>query len=150
MTKKSLASFIGAVALMIFSTLAAADTKTDAQAIEHSMRAQFDKPDAPLKVSPITVNGVYAVAGWTQGNKGGRALLKNEHGKWSIQVCSGDGLTKASTLEMTGMDKNAANKLAKAVAIAEKDLPQATLKLFASFEGMVNVQEGNHGHGHPH
>jgi hypothetical protein len=150
MTKNSLVSFIGAVALMIFSTLAAADPKTDAQAIEYSMKAQFDKPNAPLKVFPITVNGVYAVAGWMQGNKGGRALLKNEHGKWSIQVCSGDGLTKASTLEMTGMDKNAANKLAKAVAIAEKDLPPATLKLFASFEGMVNVQEGNHGHGHPH
>ena len=106
----------------------------------------FRSPNAPLKVMPVSVIENYAVTGWTQGNKGGRALLKKEHGKWSIQVCSGDGLTKVSTLEMTGMDRNAAIKLAKAVVAAEKDLPRATLNLFASFEGIVKVnsatQEG--------
>ena len=118
----------------------------DVQAVQYVLKKQFDKPNAPLKVMPVSVIENYAVTGWTQGNKGGRALLKKEHGKWSIQVCSGDGLTKASTLEMTGMDRNAAIKLAKAVVAAEKDLPRATLNLFASFEGIVKVnsatQEG--------
>ena len=116
----------------------------DVQAVQYVLKKQFDKPNAPLKVMPVSVIENYAVTGWTQGNKGGRALLKKEHGKWSIQVCSGDGLTKVSTLEMTGMDKNAANKLAKGVAIAEKDLSQATLKLFASFEGVVNVNNATY------
>ena len=118
----------------------------DVQAVQYVLKKQFDKPNAPLKVMPVSVIENYAVTGCTQGNKGGRALLKKEHGKWSIQVCSGDGLTKASTLEMTGMNRNAAINLAKAVVAAEKDLPRATLNLFASFEGIVKVnsatQEG--------
>jgi hypothetical protein len=39
---------------------------TDAQSIEHVMKALFEKPDAPLKVSPISIEGDYAVAGWIQ------------------------------------------------------------------------------------
>ncbi len=35
----------------------------DAQAIEHSMKKLFDKPDAPLAVAPVSIEGDYAVAG---------------------------------------------------------------------------------------
>jgi hypothetical protein len=45
-------------------TPAAAHAMTDAQAIEHNMKKLFDKPDAPLAVAPVTIEGDYAMAGW--------------------------------------------------------------------------------------
>ena len=44
---------------------------TDEQSIEHAMKALFDKPEAPLKVAPVSVEGAYAVAGWIQYDRGG-------------------------------------------------------------------------------
>lgn len=126
---------------------------TDKQSIEHAMKALFDKPGAPLKVAPVSVEGAYAVAGWIQNDRGGRALLKKESGKWSIQVCGGDGLKQVSTLTMTGMDQASATKLAQKVAAAEKQMSSDQIKKFAMFEGVVKVDGGAHdphtaNHGH--
>ena len=124
---------------------------TDAQSIEHAMKALFDKPEAPLVVAPVTVEGDYAVAGWIQHGRGGRALLKKENGKWSIQVCGGDGLKQASALTMTGMDRALADKLARKVAAAEKNLSADQLKKFAMFEGVMRVDGSAHApHGTAH
>jgi copper(I)-binding protein len=112
---------------------------TDAQQIAAVMKKQFDRPDAPLVVEPVTVVDNYAVAGWTQGKQGGRALLQKTKGVWVISVCAGDGLTQAKVLETTGMSASAAAALAKAVVAAESKLGQDKLKLFASFQGMVKV-----------
>ena len=38
---------------------AAAHAMTDAQAIEHNMKKLFDKPDAPLAVAPVIIEGDY-------------------------------------------------------------------------------------------
>ena len=126
---------------------------TDERSIEHAMKALFDKPDAPLKVAPVSVEGGYAVAGWIQSDRGGRALLKKENGKWSIQVCGGDGLKQASSLTMTGMDQASANKLAQKIAAAEKKMPSEQVKKLALFEGIVKVDGSAHdphtvNHGH--
>src|SRR5690606_8167080 len=48
----------------------------DSGQIVHIMKAQFDRPEAPLGVDAIVVDGGWAVAGWAQDGKGGRALLK--------------------------------------------------------------------------
>jgi hypothetical protein len=126
-------------------------TKTDTQSIEHAMKALFDKPEAPLVVAPVSVEGDYAVAGWIQQGRGGRALLKKENGKWSIQVCGGDGLKQASALTMTGMDRALADKLARKVAAAEKNLSADQLKKFAMFEGVMRVDGSAHApHGTAH
>lgn len=117
---------------------------TDAQAIEHVMKALFDKPDAPLKVSPISIEGAYAVAGWIQDQRGGRALLKKEKNTWSIQVCGGDGLTQASALTMTGMSSAAAKRLASKVSAAEKNVPAEQVEKFALFKGVMKVDGGAH------
>ena len=77
--------YLAAVTVLISSAVMAHDHQTasaahamsDAQAIEHSMKKLFDKPDAPLSVAPVSIEGDYAVAGWIQSGKGGRALLKN-------------------------------------------------------------------------
>ena len=121
----------------------------DAQDITTVMKKQFDRPEAPLVVEPVTVVGDYAVAGWTQTGKGGRALLQKDKHNWVIAVCAGDGLTQAAVLKTTGMSAAQADQLSKAVTSAESKLSKDTLKLFASFEGMVKIDaaagHGEHG-----
>jgi hypothetical protein len=124
---------------------AAAHNMTDAQAIEHSMKKLFDKPEAPLAVAPVSIEGDYAVAGWIQSGKGGRALLKKEKGQWSIHVCGGDGLKQASALVQTGMSSATADRLAKKVQLAEAKLSADELKKLSMFEGVVKVDQGQHG-----
>ena len=121
--------------------------RTSAQAIEHVMKAQFDKPQAPLTVVPVTVEGDYAIAGWIQKDRGGRALLKAEGGKWTIRVCAGDGLLQVSTLEMAGVSGSTAKRLLEKVAAAEKRLPVDQVKKFSLFEGMLKIEAGTH-HSH--
>ncbi|OYQ42622.1 hypothetical protein CHU94_02485 [Rhodoferax sp. TH121] len=123
----------------------AAPKGSDAEQITAIMKKQFDRPDAPLTVEPVTVQGNYAVAGWTQGGKGGRALLQKDKGAWFISVCAGDGLKDAKVLQTTGMSADASAAMAKAVVAAESKLSKDKLKLFASFEGMVKI--GAEGHG---
>ena len=121
-----------------------APVMTDAQVIEYTMKKLFDKPEAPLAVMPISIEGDYAVAGWVQSGKGGRALLKKEASGWRIQVCGGDGLKKAATLEQTGMPTTTASRLAKSVDAAEAKLPSEHLKKLAMFEGMMKVEPSGH------
>ena len=114
----------------------------DAQTITHVMKRQFDRPEAPLTVHPVTILGDAAVAGWAQDGKGGRALLRKEKAGWSIHVCAGKGLTQSDVLVK-----------------AEANLTAQQRALFDSFEGMLNVggpgapAHGAHGshapHGHP-
>ncbi len=138
------------VALSHWALPAAALTAgQDAHHITTVMKQQFDRPDAPLIVDPVTVVGSYAVASWTQAGKGGRALLQRDKDRWVISVCGGDGLTRADVLQTTGMGAEAAQNLAKAVTIAEAKLGTEKRKLFASFEGMIKVdadaQPSQHG-----
>ena len=132
---------------------AAQHAMTDEQSIEGVMKKLFDKPTAPLKVAFISIDGDYALAGWIQDQRGGRALLKKVKSQWSIEVCGGDGLKQAATLAMTGMPPAAANRLAAKLTAAEKKLPAEQVKKFALFEGMVKVDggadEANSAHHHP-
>jgi hypothetical protein len=123
----------------------AAHAMTDAQAIEHNMKKLFDKPDAPLAVAPVTIEGDYAMAGWIQSGKGGRALLKKEKGQWSIQVCGGDGLKKASALSQTGMPSATAERLVAKVQTAEAKLSADQLQKLSMFDGIVKVEPAAHG-----
>jgi hypothetical protein len=128
--------------LLLLATLSAgvlANTKTDQQSIEHMMRHTWERPDAPLDVGPVTVDGDYAVAGWTQGERGGRALLsKNEKG-WRVVLCAGDSLLDPTTLRSAGLAPDAATHMSQAVTQAEKTLPQSRVKQFALFKGVMKV-----------
>ena len=128
--------------------------QTSAQSIEHVMKAQFDRPDAPLTVVPVTVEGNYAIAGWIQKDKGGRALLKSDGGKWTIHVCAGDGLLDASVLETAGVGASTAKRLVQKVVAAEKRLPADQVKKLSLFDGLVRIEagkhHGHHGSGHKH
>ena len=42
--------------------------------IMHVLKAQFDTPENPLTVEPVSIEGDFAVAGWSQGGKGGQCI----------------------------------------------------------------------------
>jgi len=120
---------------------------TDQDLVRHAMMAVFGKPTDPLNVEPVVVSGDYAVAGWVQSGKGGRAVLQKMHGHWSIMVCGGDGLKDAKALEQTGMSAATAATLAKSLAAAESKVSADTRKKFAMFDGILKVDAG---HSNPH
>ena len=125
--------------LMTLVTGAFADTASDQQNIQHLMRHTWERPDAPLDVGPITVEGDHAVVGWTQGERGGRALLgKNDKG-WRVVLCAGDALLDTATLRSAGLSADTANLMSQAVTQAESALPQSRVKQFALFKGVMNV-----------
>ena len=139
---------VGLFGLCTWAASAAwAHSESAAQAIAHAMKTLFDKPQAPLTVGPVSVEGDYAVAGWLQSQRGGRALLQKRQGQWVIVVCAGDGLKQAQTLTLTGMPVDAAQRLAAKVANAEASLPANTLRQLASFEGTLRI-DGDAAHGH--
>jgi hypothetical protein len=109
------------------------------QQITQVMNRQFNKPQAPLSVTPISVEGDYAVAGWLQDGRGGRTLLQRYKQQWAIAVCGGSGLTQASVLESIGMTRDAAGRLARAVVAAEGRLSTDKRQRFDGFEGLVKV-----------
>lgn len=113
----------------------------DEQEIVKAMKATFDRPDAPLIVDPVVVQGDAAIAGWSQLQTGGRAFLRQRKGQWIIVLCSGDQLKAADTLIVAGIPRPQAEKLAAKLAAAEKSLPPERLALFAKFDGLVNVEE---------
>jgi len=131
-----------------------ADDRADIRGV---MMGIFDKPGSSLVVEPVVVVDNSAVASWTQRDRGGRALLRREGGKWRIVLCSGDPLKSASMLEQAGVPPAAAERLESLLKQAESALPPERAALFPTFEGVVNV-DGNHGHGndehkhqaHPH
>jgi periplasmic copper chaperone A len=127
-----------ALAALFFGANALAQ-EGDAGQIRHAMMAVFDKPTDRLSVDPIVVKGDFAVAGWIQSGRGGRAVLVKEKGKWVINVCGGDGLKSAEALAQTGMPMATAQALAKDLAAVEAKLSPDMLKKFAMFDGIVKV-----------
>ncbi|SOC45163.1 hypothetical protein SAMN05892877_11437 [Rhizobium subbaraonis] len=110
------------------------------EAIPAKMKAIFETADKPLTVGPVVVEGEWAIAGWTQEGRGGRALLKKKGDGWTIYLCSGDGLKQASALKSMGLSEDEAGTLSTKLADAETHVDPETLALFASFEGTVMVE----------
>jgi len=123
---------------------------SDADGIRHAMMATWDKPDARLTVEPVVISGNHAVAGWLQADRGGRALLRKDHGKWVVAVCAGDGLKEAKLIEQAGVPVAAARDLAQKLAAAEAKLPAAQVKKYSLFDGWLKVDGGHHAPAHGH
>ncbi|MGO4837632.1 copper uptake system-associated protein, partial [Rhizobiaceae sp. 2RAB30] len=114
-----------------------------------------DKPEAPLTVEPITVYRDVAVAGWAQGDGGGRALLRKKHDRWVLTLCSGDALREAKSLQHFGLTAEEAAAMAKAVTEAEAKIDPKLVSKFSTFDGVVTMggdgahpPAGAHGKGH--
>ena len=129
----------------------AADATADQAAVRHALMAEFDKPEARLQVEPVVVVDDAALAGWTQGERGGRALLFRKGTHWQIAVCGGDGLKDATLLRDTGIKPAAADSLAKGLAAAEAKLPASHRAKFSTFDGLLRMDgAGQHPPAHKH
>lgn len=141
-------------ALVAFATPASAtdNASHDTGTIRHVLIEMFDRPEERLTVDPITVEGEIAVAGWAQGEMGGRALMRRKGDGWQIILCSGDALKEARALQQFGLTAEQAEAMAGAVAAAEAKLDPTLVEKFSRFDGVVMMDaDGNHppvdGHG---
>ncbi len=114
--------------------------------IKKALKSLFDKPEAPLTVNPVSIEGDFAVAGWMQDRRGGRALLHREQGHWRIALCGGDGLIQAEVLAQSGLKPAAAKRLARTIRTAESRLPADQREKLSTFDGIVKVGVGHDGH----
>ena len=133
---------------LAFATQAVAGSAEDE--IRNLLHSTFDKPGSALVVEPVVAVGDHAIAGWSQGELGGRALLRRRAGAWSLILCSGDGIKSAAALRQAGLPSNEATVLARRLADAERKLPSERLALFSKFEGVVTMDtSGQHPPHHP-
>lgn len=131
--------------------LRAAEAGGDAAAVRHVLMSQFDKPEARLSVEPVVVAGDAAVAGWAQGERGGRALLFRHGGGWQIAICAGDALKDAKVLQEAGVKPADAKTLASALARAEAKLSASQRARLATFDGFLRMDaQGQHPPAHTH
>jgi len=124
---------------------------SDADQIRFLIGATWDKPDAKVTVDPVIVSGTHAVASWTQGERGGRALRRRGGTGWSVILCSGDPLRAASSLVAAGVPQDEAGRIADGLARAEALVPPRRRALFSRFEGTVTLDDADRKPlSHPH
>jgi len=125
---------------------APAMTGDDPTDIEALLKAQFDTPESPLTVAPITVQGDVAIAGWSQDGRGGRAFLRKDAEGWFVELCSGAGLMLPATLQGLGLTPADAETLLVAARAAEETLGTEAIQGFDSFDGTLMIGRAGHGH----
>lgn len=119
-------------------------------AIVAAMHATWDRPGQPLDAGPVVVAGDLAVADWTQGEAGGRALMRHADAGWTTVLCAGDGIRSAEGLQAVGVPAAQAKALARALAEAERGVAPERLARMARFAGVVRMDAGGDGHGAHH
>lgn len=140
-------SFVLAMALAWtgLSVVASAQSSSrDTVQIREVMKSTWERPGSPLEVEPVVVSAGHAIAGWAQGDRGGRALLEKRDGRWVVYVCGGDQLKHADELARAGIPPAAARDLAAQLARSERKLPAAKLAKLGSFGEVIRV-DGSHG-----
>uniref|UniRef100_B1XVF5 Uncharacterized protein n=1 Tax=Polynucleobacter necessarius subsp. necessarius (strain STIR1) TaxID=452638 RepID=B1XVF5_POLNS len=80
----------------------------------------FDQPNLKVKTSPIVIEGKVAIADWTQGQKGGRALLRRKHNDWEIIACGRSGFKNPEGIAAIGISKEIAQNITAKLSEAEK------------------------------
>jgi hypothetical protein len=144
--RKIFQGILAAIAISISAAALAKPAETmDIAALLHGM---FDKPGVRLKVSPVVVAGDYAIADWSQGEMGGRALLRRKQ-QWSLILCAGDGIKSRDALVKAGVPGDDAAHLEQQLNAAEAGLGSDQIAIFSKFEELV-IMDGSaeqpHGH----
>ena len=140
------------MALSILAQLGIANASSE-EDVAKAISKIYDKPDQKVVTNPVAVVDKFAIADWTQGNRGGRALMKNIDGQWAIAACGADGLKELKNLKDAGIPtKTAETLLAKLTQLEKSEDPQR-LKMFSLFgtkDDPKNMGEGHHDHDHHH
>ena len=149
LNKKSLLAIIcGLMTLSIISLVFAADDTKEIVAIEKAIKAQWDKPNNPIRVPVIVNHGDYAIADWIQEPRGGRALLRRDADNWQTIFCGDVLLSKKAHMINAGVPVSDAEYLEFGLAQAELNISAKDMVLVNSFIGIVDLlTEPNH-HAH--
>lgn len=123
-----------------FAGGARAEDTADQAAIRKVISGTWGTAEAPVSIDPVVTQGDHAVAGWTWGERGGRALLSRKKDTWVVELCSGDGLKESELLKQAGVPPEQADRLAASVAEAERKQPSARVKQFGTFEGVMDMR----------
>ena len=142
------------VLFLVFSGALSAESLTDEAQIQAVIGKTYDKPNNKVNTTPISIADDFAVADWTQGKRGGRALMKRIDGNWEILACGNDGLKDTKSLVKAGMSEKTASTIVKKLADLEKlEDPRrlAKFNLFGTPNDPINKNEDDpHKHHHHH
>lgn len=141
--------FAAASLPLVFAVPAPVAARDEAAEIVGLLMQTFDRPEARLSVGPVVIEGDAAVAGWTQGETGGRAFLRRTQDGWQLLACGGDALKTAKTLAGLGLPAQQAQALAAAVAAGERGVEAGRRRAFASFKGLQAMQGSTSHHPQP-
>lgn len=129
---------VGALAL---AGCAIQNPVVDEGRIREATEAHFGSPLAPIEVGPVVVSGDHAIADWTQGAFGGRALFERGSHGWMLLLCSGDSIRRAENLKRAGVPDFNAGWIADQLASAEAKLPPERLARMKRFVGTAADHE---------
>ena len=131
-------SFMIAGAALFAAACGSASSESET-AIAAVVKQRLEKPGVELMVDPIAADGAFAVAGWTQGEKGGRALLQKGGKGWLLVLCGGESLRSMQGLTRLGVPQHQAMEITKELAREEKRVSAERLAKMASFTGEVRM-----------
>ncbi|MBK9521481.1 MAG: copper uptake system-associated protein [Rhodocyclaceae bacterium] len=137
----SIASLVGVLASPVSAQPSDAMQQ---KSIRSLISKTFDQPSLKVDTGPIAIVQDFAIADWIQGEKGGRALLRQQHGKWEIIACGGDGFKEVKALKDAGIDIATAQSLITQLNDAEKNLNADRVKRFGLFGMTGESQHTNH------
>ena len=120
---------------------------TEEAAVRAELMKTWDRPESRLSADPVVTHGTFALAGWAQGDRGGRALLRKTAQGWQVHVCGGDGIKDVAALSDAGVDAGVAKHLIEALTAAEAKLPAEQVRKFSLFGKNVAVGQGHAAHG---
>ncbi len=141
------------VLFLVFSGALSAEALTDVAQIQAVIGKTYDKPNNKVNTTPISVADDFAVADWTQGKRGGRALMKRIDGNWEILACGNDGLKDTKSLVKAGMSEKTASAIVKKLSDLEKlEDPKrlAKFNLFGTPNDPINKNEDDPHKHHRH
>ena len=141
------------VLFLVFSGALSAEALTDEAQIQAVIGKTYDKPNNKVNTTPISIADDFAVADWTQGKRGGRALMKRINGNWEILACGNDGLKDTKSLVKAGMSEKTASIIVKKLADLEKlEDPRrlAKFNLFGTPNDPINKNEDDPHKHHRH
>lgn len=142
-------SVLSALLLSFCAVHAQQILKTDQQKIVETIAQFYDQEGNKVLIDPVVVESNFAVADWTQGTAGGRALLKKSNDQWTITLCAGDGLKESDFLIQAGVPKDQALSLVKKLEKAEQSVSPERIKQFSLFSTVVKPSDSLGHASHP-
>jgi hypothetical protein len=130
-----------AASLVLILAACGPSNKADQQAVQAVLHGLYDRPGAVLETGPVVVEDDIAVADWTQGRMGGRALLRRGDKGWRLTLCSGDALRSKAGLMELGVPQAQAEALERQLHAAEAKVAPERLKMMAAFRGVMRTEE---------